>query len=45
MYKYTYFFTCSTAGACPIKKLMRIKFNIDINSNGKCVIELRRALS
>ena len=33
------------AGACPIKKLMRIKFNIDINSNGKFVIELRRALS
>ena len=32
-------------GACPIKKLMRIKFNIDINSNGKLVIELRRALS
>ena len=36
---------CNSAGASPIKKLMRIKFNIDINSNGKLVIELRRALS
>ena len=41
------FFSGNVVGtwAFPIKTLMRIKFNIDINSNGKFVIELRRALS